>query len=123
MKAELNEITVNGTVYVPKSATQSPVYNQDGLQYVLIRSGQSGVWGGYLKSKTNDTVELVNARRLWRWYSNELCEVAVLGLTPNNDNRISVTQPHVFVLGVCEIHDVTETARKSIEEAKVWKSK
>jgi len=116
----MKEITINGTVYVPKS---QPAVSYDGMKYIIVRSGQSGVWAGYLKSRENDQVELVNARRCWKWFANELCELATLGLTPNKDNRISVVQPHVLVFGVCEIHDVTEIAQQSIQGEEAWTSK
>ena len=117
MKSECQpkEIVIDGTVYVPVSSAYQKAADLDGLQYVLVRSGQSGVWGGYLKERNFDRVELVNARRCWRFYANECCELAIKGLTKGKDNRISVVQPHVIIFDVCEIHDVTEKARLSIQ--------
>lgn len=95
------------------------------MQYVIIRSVNSGVHAGYLVSREGDAVTLKNSRRLWRWVVarmtgqlSSLSEVAVYGINSKNDvSRIAVTVPEMTVLGVCEIIPASLAAQKSIEEA------
>ena len=91
-------------------------------QYVIVRSSPSGCWAGTLASRDGSTVEITDARRLWRWWSAKgvsLSGVAVHGLHPDklNECRIAVPVARVLVLEVCEILLATNAARKSIEAA------
>ena len=96
------------------------------MKYVIIRSAQSGVHAGWLKSLKGDKVVLKNSRRLWRWVVNEmtgqlatLSEVAVYGVNSSDErSRISVTVPEMTILGVCEVIPASKTAEKSIVAAK-----
>lgn len=93
--------------------------------YVVVRASAAGVHAGYLVSRDGDTVELRNARRLYRWVvarmSGQLAslsEVAVYGLeTKDERSRIGVTVTKQTVLGVCEVLAVEEQAQLSIEGA------
>lgn len=95
------------------------------MQYVIIRSVNSGVHAGYLVSHYGDVVTLKDSRRLWRWVVarmtgqlSSLSEVAVYGVNANSDmSRIAVAVPEMTVLGVCEIIPTSAAAQKSIEEA------
>lgn len=121
MKQEINELTINGITYVPKSQVTQPA-SKDGLPYVVIRSRDSGCHAGYLKSKTGDSVVLIDSRRLWYWSgAATLSQLAMEGV--KNPNKCKFPQPvtQIEVLGVCEIIQSTEEARKSIEGVIVWK--
>jgi len=88
-------------------------------KYVIVRSSPSGCWAGTLASMNGNTVELTDARRLWRWWSAEgvsLSGVAVAGLHPKKikECRIAVPVTHVMINEVCEVLAATETARASI---------
>ena len=95
------------------------------MQYVIIRSVNSGVHAGYLVSREGDSVTLKDSRRLWRWVVarmtgqlSSLSELAVYGVNSKSDvSRISVAVPDIAVLGVCEIIPASPAAQKSIEEA------
>jgi len=97
----------------------------ENMNYVIIRSAQSGVHAGWLVSQTGDAVVLKDSRRLWRWVAARmtgqlatLSEVAVYGVNSKDErSRITVVLPELTVLGVCEIIPASEVARKSIEEA------
>lgn len=95
--------------------------------YVIVRSSPSGCWAGTLASREGDTVELTDARRLWRWWAAEgvsLSGVAAKGLHPNklNECRIALPVSQVAVFQVCEILSVTDEARASIEQQKALAS-
>lgn len=88
-------------------------------KYVIVRSSPSGVWAGELVSLDGETVELKDARRLWRWWAAEgvsLSGVASKGLHPKKlrECRIAVPVTTVIVNEVCEVLAVTDEARESI---------
>jgi hypothetical protein len=86
---------------------------------VIVRASAAGVHFGYLKSRTNDSVELVRARRLWRWFAREngsLSAVAVHGIDITKSN---IGDPvTITIIGACEIIDVTPAAIETIEAGK-----
>ena len=59
-------IRIDDVEYVRADA--EPATDVDGLEYVLVRTYSAGVFAGYLKDRDGKEVELVKARRLWRWY-------------------------------------------------------
>lgn len=88
--------------------------------YVIVRSSPSGCWAGTLERLDGSTVELSNARRLWRWWAGEgvsLSGVASHGLKSSKveDCRIAASVDLVVINEVCEVLKATPTARTSIE--------
>ena len=93
-------------------------------KYVIVRASQSGCWAGTLKSINGSTVELTDARRLWRWWAAEgvsLSGVAAVGLHPEKGKecRIACVVSVVMVMEVCEILLATDVARNSITSHEV----
>ena len=91
--------------------------------YVIVRSSPSGCWAGTLASLDKDTVELKDARRLWRWWAAEgvsLSGVAAKGLHPGklSECRIAAPVERALILQVCEVLLATAEARASIEQQK-----
>ncbi len=91
-------------------------------QYVIVRSGPSGCWGGTFTALDGSTVTLTNARRLWRWWSAEgvsLSGVAAKGLHPDMLTRCRIAVPveTAIIFDVCEILKASSIAEKSISEA------
>lgn len=80
------------------------------VRYVLVRSGQSGVWLGKLVSQKGDSVTLKDGLKIWRWRgSNTTSELAKKGA--NNDGFSRVAEPSdVTVFSCCELHASNETA-------------
>lgn len=92
-------------------------------KYVIVRSSPSGCWAGTLALIEGDTVELTDARRLWRWWAAKgvsLSGVAAHGIRKGKESecRIAPAVDRVRVMQVCEILSVTEEARASIERQK-----
>lgn len=89
---------------------------------VIIRSVESGVHHGTLVSVDNDTVELADSRRLWRWkiagQGVSLSEVAILGVD-HAESKITMTLPQIFVMGVCEIIPTHGVASATIDGAPI----
>ena len=122
MKSNINEIEINGVAYVPKGEVSSMAPQCDGLPLVIIRAVTSGVHYGYLKSRKDSEVELVNSRRLWYWSGAcSLSQLAVDGTTKPQDCKFSVVTPAITVLGVCEIIAVTASAKTIIDGVPQWK--
>ena len=93
-------------------------------KYVIVRSSPSGCWGGTLASISGSTVELTDARRLWRWWAAKgvsLSGVASHGLHPDKarDCRIAAPVPRAVVFEVCEVLEATDLAKASIIAAEM----
>lgn len=72
-------------------------------------------------SVDGNTVEMADARRLWRWWAAEgvsLSGVAVAGLHPKKlkECRIAASVKTALVMEVCEILLATDAAKNSISE-------
>ena len=95
--------------------------NLDGMKYVIVRSKDAGVFAGYLDDKIGSEVTLKKARRLWYWSgAASLSQLAMEGVSKPSDCKFPIEVEQLTVLGVCEIIDVTEKARKSIKEVIIW---
>ena len=116
------EITINGLVYVPKGTETAARVSPDGLKMVMIRSGQSGVHFGWLKSHENGTVELIDSRRVWYWAgAASLSQLAMEGSSKLDECKIAMELPEITVLGVCEIIPMWNAAFVNLGKAKPWK--
>jgi hypothetical protein len=84
---------------------------------VVVRSSPSGCWYGEVAGIEGTTVDLVNARRLWRWWAGEgvsLSGVAAHGLKAGSNSVVAApTDARVFE--ACEILRATDVAVASIE--------
>lgn len=93
-------------------------------KYVIVRSSPSGCWAGTLASINGNTVELTDARRLWRWWAAKgvsLSGVAAHGLHPDKANECRIAAPvsRALILEVCEVLEGSDLARSSITAADV----
>ena len=119
-----NTIVVNGVNYVREDSIKNnvPATKVKGMKYVLIRTYSAGVFVGYLKSKKDNEVTLNNARRLWYWDgAASLSQLAEEGVKKPDTCKFPCEVKEITLLNVIEIIDVTEQARKSIAEVKIWK--
>ena len=94
-------------------------------RYVIVRTYAMGVFAGTLDAESTETVKILkNARRIWYWSgAASLSQLAMSGTSdperckfPEEVDRVELTSPQGF-----EILDVTDKARKSIAEVKIWK--
>lgn len=107
-----DEITVNGTAYVPKQEVSK--------DYVIVRCRNAGVHAGYLVSRDAEVVTLKDSRRLWRWWSSfTLSALAMKGVLRGKEGecKFACTLPRLDLTAsdVCEVIYCTEAARKSLE--------
>lgn len=121
MKATLDEITVNGTVYVPKSETRIAM-RTDGLPIVMIRTYSAGVFYGALAERNGKEVKLLNARRVWYWDgAASLSQLAEQGTSKPENCKFPVAMTEVILTEAIEIITMTKEAVKSLNEVKIWK--
>lgn len=120
----MNELTVNGIVYVPKGSETPNVKAEtlDGLEYKIVRTYSAGVFAGYLKSRNGQEVVLLNARRIWYWDgAASLSQLAMNGTSKPENCKFPEEVSKVELLNAIEILDVTEKAKQSIQSVKIWK--
>ncbi|MEO0797452.1 MAG: hypothetical protein AAFX93_20050 [Verrucomicrobiota bacterium] len=116
-------ISIDGVNYRRSDTVQSLAQNE-GLDYVVIRSRDSGCHAGYLKSRNDQSVTLVQSRRLWYWDgASSLSQLAMEGVKKPENCKFPCEVAEIEVLGVCEIIKATATARESINSVETWEQK
>lgn len=113
-------INIDGVEYVRADTVATPA-SKDGLPYVIVRSGQAGVFAGWLVERDGDTVQLCESRRIYYWSgAATLSQLALDGTSKPSACKFPAPLPAHTVLGVCEIIPVTEAARLSLAAVRVW---
>jgi hypothetical protein len=118
-----NEVKIDGVDYVRKDSIKQSVLatKKEGLPYVIIRTYSAGVFAGYLKSRKGKEAIVLNARRLWYWDgAASLSQLAVDGTSKPQNCKFPSEVSKIELTEVIEIISVTEKAKKSISEVKVW---
>lgn len=119
MGQKINEIEINGTVYVPKDTEK--LAQTDGLPYMMVRTYSAGVFAGYLKERNGKEVVLVNARRAWYWEgAASLSQLAVDGTSKPDKCKFPCEVGEVILTEAIELIPITEKARLSIASVPVW---
>ncbi len=102
-----NEITIDGTTYIPKPPT-----DEKDRPFVIIRSRDSGVTAGYLESRAGREVSLVHCFRIWQWSGAfTLLQMAQDGAT----GKFSITADRMEILDACEVITCTAAAKAKLE--------
>ena len=110
------EITVDGTVYVPKEE------KTEGMEYVLIRTYSAGVHVGFLKSQDGKIVELNESRRIWYWDgAASLSQLATDGVSAPENCKFSVVVQSIVLTEAIEIIPCTDKAKMNIAGVPIWK--
>lgn len=88
-------------------------------KYCIARCYAAGVHAGEVVSVEGEIVVLKNSRRLWSWKA--AAGVALSGLAQtgliNNESKVDILNPIIYLTGVCELIPCSEKARESINEA------
>lgn len=122
----METININGEEYVKKSELDNALSNViaekvKGLEYVCIRTYSAGVHCGYLKERNGKEVELVNARRIWKWSGAfTLSELAFHGVEKPGECKFSCIVPRIYLTEAIEIIPMTNKAKKSIDGVKAY---
>lgn len=117
-KVKVDELTIDGTVYVPKESISTPKTSTTGLKAVLIRTYSAGVHYGYLHSQEDTLagmkVTLVESRRIWSWEGAfTLSEIATNGISKG---RLSCKVDNTMI--AIEIIPMSEKAFNILENIK-----
>jgi len=121
MKTKIDELTIEGIVYVPKDQVTELAPNYEGLPYKIVRTYSAGVFIGYLKSLNGKHAILHNARRVWYWEgANSLSDLATIGTTKPGGCKITAPVEIVELTEAIEILSVTSIAMKVIAEVPAW---
>lgn len=119
-----NEITINGVVYVPKdsaNADMQHVFDEQGLEYCMVRTYSAGVFAGYVETRNGKEAVLRNARRIWYWDgAASLSQLATDGTSKPENCKFPCAVDKVVLTEVIEVISITEKAKKSIEDVAVW---
>jgi len=116
-----NVIKINNTEYVKKESLE-PAKQLDGLDYVIVRTYSAGVFAGYLKSRKDREVVLLDARRIWYWDgAASLSQLAMEGTKSPQNCKFPREVEKVELLEATEILYCTEDARISICNVPIWK--
>lgn len=92
-------------------------------EYVIVRTYSAGVFAGTLELRNGKEVELSNARRLWYWDgAASLSQLAEEGTTKPQNCKFPQEVKKIVLTEAIEILSVTDVARKSILDVKIWKA-
>lgn len=109
----MDEVVINGEVYVKKERTSD---------LVIVRTYSAGVHVGELVLRDGKEVVLRNSRIIHRWKgANTLYEIALHGVDTEDYTRISEIDPNeVLLMEAIQVHRVSEKAKESL--VPVWNS-
>ena len=114
-------ISIDGVDYIRADSAPVMAKNTDGLDCVLVRGDRSGLFIGYLKSRTGTEVELLDSRRIWYWKGAASPSQLALDGTSNPDGcKFPAMVPSHTILDAIEIMPLTEKARVSLYGVKIW---
>lgn len=122
MQTEVKEISINGTVYVPKNSAQEKAESFDGMEYVIVRTYSAGVFAGYLAKREGQEVLMRHARRLWYWSgAATLSQLAMEGTKKPSECKFPMPVDSIVLTEAIEIIPVTKEAKKSLDGVGVWR--
>ena len=121
-KVRVEELTIEGIVYVPKDSINQKAIEVDGMSYVMIRTYSAGVHCGYLKSRDGKEVCLVNSIRIWKWSgAASLSQLAMEGTNDASNCKFGVEVSNLILTEAIEVMEMTETAKQNIQNVPSWK--
>ena len=123
-KIKVNEVEINGEVYVKKSDMPSqPAEVLDGKEYCIVRTYSAGVFAGYIDrdSIKDQSATVYQARRIWYWAgAASLSQLSVDGTSKPDACKFPCEVAEVTLTQIIEVIPCTEKARTSINEVKAW---
>jgi len=119
MKKKIDELTIDGEVYVPKTSILEtakgdyPIY--------MVRTYSAGVFFGELKERNGKEVVLLNARRVWYWDgAASLSELAQTGTSKPDTCKFPQSVTEIILTEAVELIPITEKALKTLNNVKIW---
>ena len=122
MKQKLNEIEINGVVYVPKESFSVMAEPKDGMPYCMVRTYSAGVFCGYVKERNGKEAVILDAIRIWKWSgAASLSQLAMEGTNDASNCKFGMPINKVELTEVIEVIEMTETAKQNIQKVGSWK--
>lgn len=116
----INEVEINGVVYVPKSS--APKMAKETYPICMVRTYSAGVFYGELKSREEKEAVILNARRIWYWTgAASLSQLAQSGTSDPNACKFPQAVSEVILTEVIEIIPVTNEALIILNSVPIWK--
>jgi len=121
MEQDMEQVKINGVIYVPKGKDYQPAESFNGMRYVICRTYSAGVFAGFLESRDGKEVILRKARRIWRWSgAASLSQLAVDGTSEPDNCKFPCAVDEVTLTEAIEIIPCTQKAKESIGGVPVW---
>lgn len=121
MKEEIKKIAESIESLVSGVDRSKQAVNTEGLPYKIVRGENSGVFAGFVKERNGREVRLFNARRLWYWDgAASLSQLAEDGVSKPQNCKFPTAVSEILILDAIEVLSVTEKAKKTIDEVKIW---
>ena len=125
MEINQTEVVINGVEYIRKDSVESPLVKAEslnGMDYVLVRTKDAGVFAGYLFEKTAIEVVVKQARRIWFWDgAASLSQLAMDGTSKPSSCKFPCEVGSITLSQWIEIIPCTNKAMKSIKGVPIWK--
>jgi len=119
MKANLNEVTINGVTYVEKGTQTTEVVQN----YCIVRTCSAGVFAGEVVERKGKEAKVKNARRLWTWYgAASLSQLAMEGVSQPDKCKFPCEVAEITLTEAIEIIPCTQKCIDSIKGVKVWEA-
>jgi hypothetical protein len=120
MKSTINEVEINGVIYIPKSEVSQPAKGE--YPIYMVRTYSAGVFYGELKSREGKEVVLLNARRVWYWDgAASLSQLAQSGTTKPENCKFPEPVSEITLTEAIELIPVTVDALKTLNSVAIWK--
>lgn len=121
MKQNINEVEINGTIYVPKTAQTQQLPLSD---VVLVRTRSAGIFYGEISESNfkEGWLKLKNARRVWYWTgAASLSQLAMEGTISPETCKFPMPVSSIVLFEVIEIIPCTEKAVFLLNSVTIWK--
>ncbi len=121
-KVKVDELTIEGVVYVPKDSQTKLAVSCDGLPYVMIRTHSAGVHCGFMEKKEGKEVTLLNSIRIWKWEgAASLSQLSQEGTNKPSGCKFGMAIQKIELTEAIEVIYMTDMAQASIQNVASWK--
>jgi hypothetical protein len=124
MNKKIDELTIDGEIYVPKNSLKKEAEKKDGLDYCIVRTYSAGVFAGYYDRKNKGQEGTIyNARRIYYWTgSATLSQLSQDGSSSPDTCKFPEEVEEVDLKQIIEVIPCTEKARLNIASVSIWKN-
>lgn len=120
MKQQINELEINGIIYVPKIL--QPEMAKGEYPIMMVRTFSAGVFYGEMVKREGKEVIMRNARRVWYWDgAASLSQLAQSGTSKPENCKFPEPVTEVILTEAIELIAVTEKALESLNSVTIWK--